>query len=72
MNALTEDGTPVYTFLQVVENTKPWLWARSLSGLMLLVGHLAFAVNVFWMVFSPKTQDRVTQPTLLAPTTEQA
>ncbi|NDV60893.1 hypothetical protein G0Q06_00335 [Puniceicoccales bacterium CK1056] len=72
MNALTEDGTPVYTFLEVVENTKPWLWARSLSGLLLLVGHLAFAVNVFWMVFSPKTQDRVTEPTLLAPTTEQA
>ena len=72
LNALSEDGTPVYTFLQVVENTKPWLWLRSLSGLMILVGHLAFAINVFWMIFSPRTQDQVTRPTLLTPTTEEA
>jgi cytochrome c oxidase cbb3-type subunit 1 len=65
MNALSEEGTPVYTFLQTVENTKPWLWARSISGLMLLIGHLAFAVNVGWILFSPKTEDQVTQPTLL-------
>jgi cytochrome c oxidase cbb3-type subunit 1 len=72
MNALDADGAPVYTFLQVVENTKPWLWARSLSGLMLLIGHVAFAINVYWMIFSPRTQNKVTQPTLLTPTTEQA
>jgi len=72
MNELSEDGTAVYTFLQVVENTKPWLWLRSLSGLMLVVGHFAFAINVFWMIFSPRTQDQVTQPTLLTPTTEEA
>jgi cytochrome c oxidase cbb3-type subunit 1 len=72
MNALSEDGTPLYSFIQVVENTKPWLWLRSLSGLMIVVGHFAFAINVFWMVFSPRTQDKVTQPTLLTPTTEEA
>lgn len=72
MNELSDDGTPVYSFLQVVENTKPWLWLRSLSGLMLVVGHFAFAINVFWMIFSPRTQDQVTQPTLLTPTTEEA
>lgn len=70
MNALTEMGTPVYTFLETVENTKPWLWARSISGLMLLIGHLAFAINVGWILFSPKTQDQVTRPTLLAEATE--
>ena len=72
MNALSEEGTPVYTFLEVVENTKPWLWARSLSGLMILVGHVAFAINVFWMIFSPKTAHQKTQPTLLSPTPEKA
>jgi cytochrome c oxidase cbb3-type subunit 1 len=72
MNELSDDGTPVYSFIQVVENTKPWLWLRSLSGLMLVVGHFAFAINVFWMIFSPRTEDQVTQPTLLTPTTEEA
>jgi cytochrome c oxidase cbb3-type subunit 1 len=70
MNALSEEGTPVYTFLEVVENTKPWLWARSISGLMILIGHLAFAINVAWIIFSPKTEDTVTQPTLLGEATE--
>lgn len=68
LNALDDEGIPVYTFLQVMENTKPWLWLRSLSGLMILVGHIAFAINVFWIIFSPETKDRVTQPTLLNPT----
>ncbi len=72
LNAVDADGAPVYTFLQVVENTKPWLWARSLSGLMLLVGHLAFAINVFWMIFSPSTAGQPTRPTLLAPLPEKA
>jgi cytochrome c oxidase cbb3-type subunit 1 len=72
MNALYEDGTPVYTFMQVVEKTKPWLWLRSMSGLMIMVGHFAFAINVFWMIFSPRTDARVSQPTLLTPTTEEA
>ncbi len=72
MNALTTDGSPVYTFLQVVENTKPWLWLRSLSGLMIAIGHFAFAINVFWMIFSPRTEGQATRPTLLTPTVEKA
>jgi cytochrome c oxidase cbb3-type subunit I len=67
LNALDADGVPVYTFIQVVENTKPWLLARSLSGLMLLVGHLAFAINVFWMVFRPARAGQSSAPTLLTP-----
>lgn len=68
MNALTEDGVPKYAFLEVVENTKPWLWARSISGLMLLIGHVAFGINVFWMVFQrrPATEQE-SEPTLLTP-----
>jgi cytochrome c oxidase cbb3-type subunit 1 len=72
MNALDADGAPVHTFLQIVENTKPWLWIRSISGMMIVIGHFAFAINVFWMLFSPKQVDRVTQPSLLTPTSEQA
>jgi cytochrome c oxidase cbb3-type subunit 1 len=72
LNALDDEGSPVYTFLQVVENTKPWLWARSISGLMILIGHLAFAINVFWIIFSPKASDPDTGPTLLTPNSERA
>jgi len=73
MNALNPDGTPVYSaFIQIVQNTKPWLWMRSLSGLMILVGHLAFGINVFWMIFSPSTVGQATRPTLLTPTAEGA
>jgi cytochrome c oxidase cbb3-type subunit 1 len=72
MNAVNAEGAPVYEFLQVVENTKPWLWARSMGGLMIMVGHFAFAMNVFWMIFSPVETDKVTQPTLLTPTSDQA
>jgi cytochrome c oxidase cbb3-type subunit 1 len=72
LNALDAEGSPVHTFLEVVENTKPWLWARSISGLMIFIGHLAFAVNVFWMILSPRPVDGETGPTLLTPNPERA
>ncbi len=33
-------------FLSVVRDTIPWLWARSASGILLFVGHFAFAALV--------------------------
>lgn len=66
MNALNEDGTPKFVFLQIVENTKPWLWGRSISGLMIMVGHFAFAINIFWMLLLARG-DSKTGPTLLTP-----
>lgn len=37
-------------FLDVVRNTLPYLHARTASGLLLLCGHVAFVVNVAWML----------------------
>lgn len=52
-------------FLEIVENTIPWLEARSVSGLFLTVGHVAFAVNFFWMLFAAGAVRAKQEPTLL-------
>ena len=52
-------------FLEVVQNTIPWLKARSVSGLFLTVGHIAFAVNFFWMLFAAGAVRAKQGPTLL-------
>lgn len=61
------DREEVPPFLEIVEFTKPWLWARSVSGLMLTVGHIAFGISVFWMLLKKPTEAEKEQgPTLLA------
>ncbi len=45
-----EMNTPDILFLQVVKNTVPWLKARSVSGVLLASGHVAFFVNFIWML----------------------
>ena len=55
-----------FTFIQTVQNTMPWLKARSISGIFLTVGHIAFAVNVFWMLFAAGAVRAKQGPTLLA------
>jgi cytochrome c oxidase cbb3-type subunit 1 len=52
-------------FLETVQNTIPWLKARSISGLFLTVGHISFAVNVFWMLFAAGAVRAKQGPTLL-------
>ncbi|NQY33056.1 MAG: cbb3-type cytochrome c oxidase subunit I [Coraliomargarita sp.] len=52
-------------FLEIVQNTMPWLKARSVSGVLLLVGHVAFAVNFFWMLFAAGSVRAKVGPTLL-------
>ncbi|MFN3597986.1 MAG: cbb3-type cytochrome c oxidase subunit I [Rubricoccaceae bacterium] len=37
-------------FAEVVEATRPWLWARGAAGLLMAVGHVAFAVLVWQIV----------------------
>ena len=54
-------------FIEVVQNTVPWLKARSVSGLFLTVGHVAFAVNFFWMLFAAGAVRAKKGPTLLEP-----
>jgi cytochrome c oxidase cbb3-type subunit I len=67
LNAVTEEGLPTYEFAQVVTMTKPYLVARSFSGLLLTLAHLAFAVSVFWIVFRPRrASDDEAKPTLLS------
>jgi cbb3-type cytochrome oxidase subunit 1 len=38
---------------------------RSVSGVMLLVGHIAFAINFFWMLFAAGAVRAKQGPTLL-------
>ena len=43
-------NNPEIEFMETVRNTIPWLQARSVSGVMLTVGHIAFAINFAWML----------------------
>ena len=51
-------------FLEIVQNTIPWLRARSVSGLFLTAGHCAFALNFFWMLFAAGALRAKEGPTL--------
>jgi len=55
-------GVP-FTFMEILESTKPWLFVRTLSGLLILTGHLAFAYN-FFLMLARKGEPKTT-PTLL-------
>ena len=58
-------------FLDIVQMTLPWLKARSVSGIFLTVGHVAFAINFFWMLFAAGAYRTKQVPTLLTPTSEE-
>lgn len=60
-----EMNNPEIAFLDVVQHTIPWLKARSVSGIFLTVGHTAFAVNFFWMLFAAGAVRAKQGPTLL-------
>lgn len=51
------------TTASVVTNTIPYLLSRSLSGVLMTIGHLAFAVNFTWMLLRPRAP-QATTPTL--------
>ncbi len=51
-----EMNNPEILFLDTVRNTVPWLKARSVSGILLGLGHIAFFVNFTWMLLA-KRQD---------------
>ncbi len=44
-------------FVDVVGNTMPWLVAGSLAGILLLLGHAAFAIHFFWILLRPEIPD---------------
>ncbi len=60
-----EMNNPAINFLDVVQNTMPWLKARSVSGVLLLIAHVAFAINFFWMLFAAGSVKAKQGPTLL-------
>ena len=51
-------------FLEITRNTVPYLFMRSLAGIMIFVGHIAFLVHFIWMLAKKRTTDE-TSPTLL-------
>jgi cytochrome c oxidase cbb3-type subunit I len=66
-----EMNNPEIPFLQVMANTLPWLASRTVSGILMTVGHCAFFINFFWMLFVKPEQPVSTGPTLF-PTKETA
>ncbi|MGF1452241.1 MAG: cbb3-type cytochrome c oxidase subunit I [Opitutales bacterium] len=53
--------------MTIVGQIKPYLVARSLSGILLTVGHVVFAVNFFWMLKGGRLSQREGGATLLSP-----
>ena len=50
-------------FLQVMAETLKWLEWRSYSGILITIGHIAFAINFTWMLCQRRASG-ATQPTL--------
>jgi cytochrome c oxidase cbb3-type subunit 1 len=63
MNATNPDGLVTYKFMEVIQALIPWLFSRSVAGILITIGHLAFAVNLFWML-AKKRAPQNTAPTL--------
>jgi cytochrome c oxidase cbb3-type subunit 1 len=51
----TQQDQPV-AFMTALRETIPWLVHRSLSGALILIGHTAFAILVFWNLFGTGVQ----------------
>lgn len=69
MNALVDQGgvlVPAYEFAEIVNTQRVYLISRTISGIMLTIGHIAFAISIFWMLARPATRGQDTQPTLLS------
>jgi len=54
---------PDVPFLDIVEYTVPFLFSRSVAAVLMTVGHIAFFVLLFRMLFAPG--ERREGPTLL-------
>ena len=59
---------PDVAFLTIVENTKPWLAVRSVSGTLMTIGHVVFAYLLFRIV--ARSGDRPEGPTYFHPVPE--
>ncbi len=61
-NQMNDAAVP---FIDVVQSTLPWLKIRSIGEVCLAVGHIAFALNFFWMLFATGSVRSKQGPTLL-------
>jgi cytochrome c oxidase cbb3-type subunit 1 len=61
---LDEDGLPLVPFDEIVKNLVPWLFSRSMSGVLLTIGHIAFAINFVWIVVGGRASRYREGPTL--------
>jgi cytochrome c oxidase cbb3-type subunit 1 len=59
----TEMNNASIPFIEVVQHTIPYLFMRSVSGIVITIGHVAFAVNLVWMLCARRPAG-VTAPTL--------
>jgi cytochrome c oxidase cbb3-type subunit 1 len=59
-------NNPNVPFIEVVRNTIPYLWVRSVAGILMTIGHLAFTGNVLWMLCARRPAG-ATAPTLFRP-----
>ncbi len=56
--------TAAVEFMEVVRRLNWYLIVRSVTGVLITIGHIAFFIHVFWMIFS-RSESRDTEPTLL-------
>jgi len=56
-------NNPDIPFIEVVRNTVPYLFVGSVAGIVMTIGHFAFAVNIAWM-FCTRSEDSAAAPTL--------
>lgn len=54
-------------FLDILRATLPFLFIRSMAGVLLFVGHAAFAVNVLWMLLRRRTAEDAVPTLFRAP-----
>lgn len=59
-------NNPDVPFIEVVRTTIPYLFVRSGAGILMTIGHLAFTVNVLWMLGARRPAG-ITAPTLFRP-----
>ncbi|MBC2603090.1 cbb3-type cytochrome c oxidase subunit I [Puniceicoccus vermicola] len=50
-------NNPEIPFLEIVQYMVPWLMSRSVAGILMTIGHCAFAINVAWILLGPKVAE---------------
>ncbi len=53
-------------FMEIMEATIPYLKSRSIAGILMTIGHLAFGVSFIWMILRRRAATSETGPTLFS------